>query len=152
MSGKAGRVVCGYLRGMDKRGQEFPERVSGLEGAKIRAVGARERSNQRRSGRKASSDEESSKSSWERCDGASWLRVERERLDSRQRRNVQRNVRHMLDEEDSKRNETWRDGVVRLLTRFDQFEVDLGMSPERWASLDVAFSGAFGGGVGSGFA
>ena len=40
--------------------------------------------------------------------------MEPERLNSLQRRKVQRNVRHMLDEEDSKRNETWRDGVERL--------------------------------------
>ena len=42
-------------------------------------------------------------------------------------------------------------GVERLLTRFDRFDVDLGMSAERWASRDVTCSGAVNGGMGSGF-
>ena len=48
-----------------------------------------------------------------------------------------------LDEEENRRNETWRDGrLERVLTRFERLEADMGLSAGRLTGQDVAAQGA----------
>ena len=79
-------------------------------------------------------------------------RVECGRLGSRQRRKVRRSVRHALDEEENRQNETRRDGrLERLLTRFERLEADMGFSGGRLTGWDAAAPGSTGGEIPSGF-
>ena len=55
-----------------------------------------------------------------------------------------------LDEEENRRNETWRDGrLERVLTRFERLEADMGLSVKRLTGQDVAAPGSTCGGVAS---
>ena len=127
------------------------ERVGCLEGSRGRTTGTRERSSQRRLRRKAL-DDESSKSPWQWGDGAWWLRVECGWLNSRRRRKVPRSVRHALDEEENRRNDTWRERrSERLFTRIERREADVGLLGGTLMDWGTAVSRSTGGEVASGF-
>ena len=76
--------------------------------------------------------------------------MERERLNSRQRRKVRSGVRHLLDEEGIRRSEEWKGGLERLLSWFDRNEADMGLSAETWPRREGDRLGGFVGGTGSG--
>ena len=59
-------------------------------------------------------------------------------------------VRHISDEEGSRRSEGWKGGLERLLSRFERFEADTGLSAERWPSREGERSGGVVGETGSG--
>ena len=63
--------------------------------------------------------------------------MEREWLNSRQRRKVQKGVSHILDEARVSRSDAWKNSMGRLLDRFDRIEAEMEMSAGRETSRGI---------------